>query len=81
MGVGVAARFDDPQDLRPEAPDGGPGLGDRLDVLDRIVEERGDGLVLIGPMLEGDGARPEQVRDVGDIGALKVLGQAGAARV
>src|SRR5262249_15992232 len=38
-----------------------------------IVEERGDGLVLVGAVGQGDVRDAEQVRDVGDLGSLSLL--------
>jgi hypothetical protein len=73
LDVGVRAGRDDGRDDRAEAAtDGGEGLRSAL-VLDGVVEQGGDGLVLVGPVLEDQGRDGEEVRDVRRGGALAQL--------
>jgi len=72
--VGVGAGEHEAGDHGAEAAaDGGEGLLAAL-VLDRVVQQRGDGLVLVGSVLEDEGGDGEEVGDVGGGGALAELG-------
>ncbi len=73
MRVRIGAAFHDPQHLRAEGGDRRPGIRRGLHVLDHVVEQGGDRLVLAGPVVEGDGARPQQVAEVRDVAPLPAL--------
>lgn len=72
MLIGIGAALDDGQHPLAERPHRGAGRIGRADVLDGVVQERRDRLVLIRPVLVlvRDGAGPQQVGQVWDIGPL-----------
>jgi hypothetical protein len=71
--VGVRARCHDVGDDGAEAAaDGSEGLRAAL-VLDRVVEEGGDGLVFVAAVLEDEGGDGQEVGDVRGGGALAQL--------
>ncbi len=73
MSVRVGAAFDYTTDLVPEAPDGLPGSLSRLAILDGVVEECGDGFILVRAVVVRDRAGAEEVAQVRDRRALACL--------
>ena len=73
MRVRIGAAFHDPQHLRAERGHRRPGFGRGLHVLDHIVEQGRDRLVLPRPVVQGDGARSQQVAEVRDVAPLPAL--------
>ncbi len=71
--VGVAAAVDDFRHARAELPlDGLSGDCSAL-VLDGVVQQGGNGLVLVGPVLQHDAGHAKQVGDVRRAGKLAAL--------
>ncbi|MEA2638268.1 MAG: hypothetical protein QOE18_1325, partial [Chloroflexota bacterium] len=73
-GDGIAAGHDDARHTLPELSVNAPvGCGAVDRVLDGVVQECGDGHLLIGAVLESEGAHRHHVGHVGDAGPLAQL--------
>ena len=80
VGVRVGATLDYPAHLGPKTPDCRASSLGRLAVLDRVVEQGGDRLVLVGAVLERDRAGAQEMAQVRDGRALAKLSRVDLSR-